>query len=348
MKIMFFVCALRMGGSERACVRMANALCEKHDVTIITMWGRAGLEREVDSRVRLIHKFPRYIRGIANISGRVKPEIIHRFYIADIYDAEIAVGDGLESHVVSGSLNPNKYSWIHINLGNNGTKRSERSIKRYRQFKKIICVSEENKRCFEKEMGSSFPTIVAYTPVDTKKILELAEKPGEVPFNTFVAVGRLEKVKGYERLIEAMKTVDAKLYIYGDGTKRIELLNLIRSLKLGDRVFLQGTISNPYPYIKAAKALICSSYEESFGFAALEAMLLKTPVLSTKCGGVEEIISKPEYGLICDNSLDGLTAGLKKLINGDNTVDVEKAYMRALDFSVEHCLERFEKIIGLT
>lgn len=346
--IMFFVCSLRMGGSERACVRMANALAREYDVTVVTIWGHAGIESELDPRIHLIHKFPRYIRGVANMSGRIPPELIYRFYVKEHYDIEIAVGDGLESHIISGSPNLNKFSWIHMNLGNYGTKKSEKSIRRYQQFKKIICVSEYNKRCFESVMGFQDKTVVAYTPLDAERIRRMAEGKVELPNNTLVAVGRLEKVKGFERLIEAaaeIKDKDFRVLIIGDGTQHEKLEGQIKGLNLEEKVILKGKLSNPYPYIKKAKALICPSYEESFGFSVLEAMLLKTPVISTRCGGVEEIIQNQTQGLLCDNSTSGIIRGLAQFLTGDTCIDPEKAYDRALQFEIGYCTEQFVKII---
>ena len=346
--IMFFVCSLRMGGSERACVRMANALAVEYDVTVITIWGNAGIEKELDPRIHLLHKFPSYIRGVANISGRIPPEIIYRFYVKKRYDIEIAVGDGLESHIISGSPNLNKYSWIHMNLGNYGTKKSEKSIRRYQQFKKIICVSEYNKRCFENEMGFKDKTVVVYTPVDVEQIRRMAEEEVELPNNTLVAVGRLEKVKGFARLIEAVAAIrdrDFQVLIIGDGTQRGQLAAQIRELHLEEKVILKGMLSNPYPYIKNAKALICSSFEESFGFSVVEAMLLKTPVISTRCGGVEEIIQDSTQGLLCENSTSGITQGLSQFLSDDTRINPEMAFDRAMIFDVKNGIRRFSDVI---
>ena len=337
-----------MGGSEKACVRMANALSVVNDVTVITIWGNAGIEKELAPNVHLIHKFPSYIRGVANISGRVKPEYIYRFYVKDKYDIEIAVGDGLESHIISGSPNPNKFSWVHINLGNSGTKKSKKSLRKYGRFKRIICVSDACRTSFEKEMGKRFPVTVCYTPLDSKKIQLLSQEPGKVPENTIVAIGRLEQVKGYDRLIKAVSMLpdlNYKVYIYGDGTKKEELGRLISELGLENKVSLRGQVNNPYPFIKSAKALICTSYEESFGFVAIEAMLLRTPVISTKCGGMEEILSEPSYGYLCENSIEGIVDGLRHVSTDQTKIDVEMAYKRALDYSVPICAKQFEDAI---
>ena len=348
-KLMFFVYSLRMGGSEKACVRMANALTDRYDVTICTVFGNAGLESEVSEKVHLISKFPQFIRGFAKIVYRLKPKRAYRFLVKDDYDIEIAVGDGLESFVISGSPNPNKFSWVHINLGQNGTKRSQESIAKFNAFKKIICVSESNKQAFVKEIGLEDTIVVAYTPIDIAQIQKLADKQ-EIIFKkkTFVSVGRLEKVKGYDRLIVAVSSLQQKVFqviIIGDGTQRNELQKKIAENNLSDRVTLLGSMDNPYPYIKAADALICSSYEESFGFTLVEAMCLRTPVITTKCGGVQDIIKKSEQGLICDNSVEGIKEGINRFLKDESEINTEEAYDRATVFNVENCVDAFCRII---
>lgn len=337
-----------MGGSERACIRMANALVPYYDVTVATIWGNAGLEEELDNHIQVIHKFPNYIRGVANISGRIPAKYIYRFFIREKYDIEVAVGDGLESYIISGSKNPNKYSWIHMNLGTYGTKTSDKAIKKYLQYKNIICVSQKNKECFIKEMGFEDKIKVCYTPVDTHKIQLSSEIDVHLPEDSIVAVGRLEEVKGFDRLIRAVKKLKefkGKVFIYGDGTQKQALEKQISELELEDKIVLRGMVDNPYPYIAKAKALVCSSREESFGFSIVEAMLLRTPVLATRCGGAEEIITRPEEGILCENSEVGIEEGLQRILEGKHSIDIEEAYNRASYFQVENCVRKFREII---
>ena len=79
--IMFFIYSLRMGGSEKACVRVANALAERYYITICTVFGSAGLEQEVSDKVNLIHKFPKFIRGFAKIIYLLNPRRAYKYLV---------------------------------------------------------------------------------------------------------------------------------------------------------------------------------------------------------------------------------------------------------------------------
>ncbi len=336
-----------MGGSEKACVRMANALCDRYKVTICTYFDNGELKKELDPRIEVKAVFPKFVRGAARLA-HIPPKLAYRCFVRGCYDIEIAVGDGLESHIISGSPNPNKYSWIHINLGNSGTRYSEKAVQKYRAFKKIICVSEVNKNAFVSEMGDEYDIAVAYTPISRKEIIEKAGNIEKRKKNSFICVGRLETVKGFDNLIiaaEKLRDKEFEIHIYGDGTQREYLGNLIQEKNLQNKVFLEGMSSNPYPEIKRADALICPSRNESFGFSVVEAMILRTPVISTRCGGTEEIIENPEQGILCENSVDGLVHGMKQFMEGTYKVDIQKAYEKACIFDLDQCVDAFCNVI---
>lgn len=347
-KIMFFVGSLKIGGSEKACVRMANAFADRYEVTVRTLFGGGALKQELDKRVRVKSFLPCFVRGFARIVNILPPSVAHFLFAGRGYDAEIAVGDGLESHVVSGGKCQNKFCWIHMDLRFNGPTPSEKTKKRYSSFKRIICVSQTAKDGMEIRHGFGDKTVIAFTPVDDAVVSEKAGEPLEFPKGHMVCVGRLEKVKGFDRLILAADTVRDKdfcIHIYGDGTRKEELQALIKEKRLEEKILLEGEVSNPYPFMRQAKALICPSENESFGFVAVEAMLLGTPVLATRCGGTEEIIRDDTEGFLCENSVEGIAEGLSEIIEKADFFDTKKARERALMFGVDRCAKEFLDII---
>lgn len=350
-KLMFFVTSLKTGGSEKACVRTANALSDRYDVTICTLFGGGELERELLPSVRVKNAFPHFVRGVARVSLMLPSKLCRRLFIRGEYDAEIAVGDGLESHIVSGGKNPEKFSWVHMDVRYHGSAPSEKTRKRYGAFKKIICVSETAKKAFAEKYGFAEKTAVSYPPVDFDNIENLSRAECDtVPFggDYYITVGRLEKVKGFDRLLKAVSAADgANLVIVGGGSCEQELSALCKDLGVSGRVHFTGQLQNPYPLVKKAKAYVCSSLNESFGFAPLEAMFLGVPVISVRCGGPEEIINCENIGYLCENSVEGLTEALEKNGNGSIKTDLAAAKKRALDFSPKACLDEFIAILGI-
>ncbi len=138
-----------------------------------------------------------------------------------------------------------------------------------------------------------------YNPFDFDEIAAKAETPlleeslPDEPYLLFV--GRLDIAhKGLDTLILSYLKSDVSLplYLLGEGPDRAEVYDLIKGLGLEKRVRLLGYRSNPYPWIKQARLLILSSNYEGFGRVLVEALALKTPVVSTRCPyGPSEILT---------------------------------------------------------
>lgn len=109
-------------------------------------------------------------------------------------------------------------------------------------------------------------------------------------------MGRFHPGKRHDRLIEAyaQSGIDAPLVLLGQGKPEQEqrLRQLAQQLQVADRVLFKGFQKNPLPWIKGARMLVLSSDSEGFGNVVVEALLLDTPVASTRCpGGVTEILT---------------------------------------------------------
>ena len=109
-----------------------------------------------------------------------------------------------------------------------------------------------------------------------------------------IAIGRLEKVKGFDQLIKSWEDVDSKLLIIGSGAEKDSLNQLIENLKLGDKIkILDQVPSNDLvKYYKQASILIVSSLREGGPRVALEALYMKVPVISTDVGHMNKILPK--------------------------------------------------------
>lgn len=109
-----------------------------------------------------------------------------------------------------------------------------------------------------------------------------------------VAMGRLDRQKGFYHLINVFNLLDdkeMKLVIIGDGSLRDRLGELVDSLGLKGRVLFTGQQQDPFNIIKNAYAYVMSSIGEGFPNALVEAMACGVPVISTDCiSGPREIL----------------------------------------------------------
>lgn len=138
-----------------------------------------------------------------------------------------------------------------------------------------------------------------------------------------VASGALYSVKGFDLLIDAMKTVaesheKAKLFILGDERYeegyRAKLEQQIQTLNLENKVFLMGHKDNPYPYYKHADLFVLSSRKEGFPNVVLESLFLGTPVVATKCVDFSGVIKEGNGYTVELNSAKAIAEGMEKAI----------------------------------
>ena len=111
---------------------------------------------------------------------------------------------------------------------------------------------------------------------------------------SIVAVGRLDKIKGFDLLIRAASELkfDFELKIYGQGGERQNLQNLIDSLNLQDRVRLCGFCDDVAAVLSTSHLHVISSRKEGFPVILIEGIFYSPVLISTRAGGISEILSE--------------------------------------------------------
>lgn len=119
-----------------------------------------------------------------------------------------------------------------------------------------------------------------------------------------VTIGRLEEQKNHALLIKAFANVckkfsGLKLDIYGEGSIRESLQNVICDMKLNDSITLCGKTSNVSETLSQYDLFVMSSDYEGMPNALMEAMGVGIPCISTDCPtGPEELLNNGEYGVL--------------------------------------------------
>ncbi len=133
-------------------------------------------------------------------------------------------------------------------------------------------------------------TRVIANPFDFELIKQLAAKPCPLAGTDFILhVGRFHETKRHDRLLEAyaQSGIAAPLVLLGQGRpeREAQLRQQAEKLGIAERVIFQGFQANPYPWIRHARLLVVSSDSEGFGNVLVEALICRTPVVSTRCPG---------------------------------------------------------------
>jgi glycosyltransferase involved in cell wall biosynthesis len=141
-------------------------------------------------------------------------------------------------------------------------------------------------------------------------------EPAQLPPRSFVFVGRLTEQKALPVLLDAIDRVDgARLVIVGDGPERAMLEG-----RASDRVTFAGSLprEDVLAHLAAARAAVLSSAWENLPHAAVEALAVGTPVVSTAVGGVPEVVTDDVNGLLVPpNDVEALADALRRVLEDD-------------------------------
>jgi N-acetyl-alpha-D-glucosaminyl L-malate synthase BshA len=94
------------------------------------------------------------------------------------------------------------------------------------------------------------------------------------------------------------KAMPARLLLIGDGPDRSVAEYLAREHNVQDRIHFVGKQDNVHELLPLADLMLMPSEMESFGLAALEAMACSVPSITTRVGGVPELIHDGHNGLL--------------------------------------------------
>lgn len=310
-KIIFVIPSLKGGGSEKVMLTIFNELESLNIYSLIMvvldaadMHPNFQINRDllVDLKCKKVrNSLPKLLK----IINKERPNIVfstlgHLNLFLSIFRflfPKKTILVARESSIVSVNIKNDKYpvlfDWLYRRF--------------YKSFDMIVCqsvfmkedlASNYNIRAVQMKVINN-PVNVAQleAKVLEKDNLELADGGKNI-----IAVGRLSKEKGFERLIEAMSLMrdkGYKLYILGEGVLKEQLQLIINNKNLQDVVCLLGFKGNPYPYMKACGVLAIASYYEGFPNVAIEMMALGKPVVAYDApGGINEIILEGVNGYI--------------------------------------------------
>ena len=179
-----------------------------------------------------------------------------------------------------------------------------------RQSMLVLGASAENARA----IGNGVD-LERFTPMERGEARGRLDIPSDAEI--VVAVGNLVPVKGYQFLIPVIARLISehpkiRLYIVGEGYFRSKLEAQARQEKVQDRVIFVGRKPNEelkYWYSAADVSCLASS-REGWANVLLESLACGTPVVATRVWGAPEVITSSELGVLVDQNVDSIAAGL--------------------------------------
>lgn len=183
----------------------------------------------------------------------------------------------------------------------------------YSQVDEIVFVSKASAELF----GSLHPncknkTSVVYNGFENKLGYERSFRPHDEL--KFVIVGSINERKGQQRALEAIVKFiikwghlpDFKLTIVGDGSDYNEIDSFIRSNNLQSIVSLVGSTNKVMDILLENDVFMLPSSDEGLPMAIIEAMSVSMPIVSTRVGGIPELVVDGVNGFLLDCSSESL------------------------------------------
>lgn len=162
-------------------------------------------------------------------------------------------------------------------------------------------------------------------------------------------VSNFRKVKRVEDVVKMFeivhKAVPSKLFLVGDGPERMGIEMLCRNLKICDDVRFLGKQEAVEELLAVSDLFLLPSETESFGLAALEAMAVEVPVISSNAGGIPEINIHGKTGFMSNvGDYADMAKNAIYILQDDNRLKEFKhnALQQARTFDIENILPQYE------
>lgn len=319
-KVLIVVPSLGIGGQERIAVNMAKCLKVNYDVKIVVFQNKIH-EYEADCEVINLN-VPTSNDKIKKLFGQLKrARKLKKIIKQEKADVVFSLGAtaNLTNALARRGVKSKAILAVH---GFAEVKRSAINSFMFKRADAVVTISQD----MQYSLSKLYPKIKRSAVIENGYEISKEEAPRILKFDPekprFASMGRLEFVKGFDRLIKVFagileKIPEARLTIIGDGSERVALEDEAKSLGIADKIEFTGYNSNPLSVLRENDVYLLTSRNEGFPNCLIEAMSCGLAVIAVDClSGPKEILSEqylPErvkginfekYGVLVENCDD--------------------------------------------
>ena len=371
-KIVILINSLESGGAERVVSNLLNLWVKKYDCYLILIHNYKFYE--IDERIKIISleeskELSSFLKLLRLPILAYKLSKIIKFYKFDNIISFLTRANYI--NVISkifikhkAIINERAMPSIQYKYGLNGN--INRFLIKSLYSKAELCLANSYGNMMDLKNNFNVARLAyIHNPFNITKIYKISKEEIDIEKKrfTFVTVGRLDRGKNHKLIINAIKDIDADLWIIGDGELKNEIHEYIKIQKLENKICLLGKKQNPFSFLLKADCFVFSSNHEGFPNALVEAMICRCSIISTDCqSGPREILSPDsdmniqlvdklelaEYGILTPiKNVDKLQESMNLIIKDENLRKnyQDKAKHRANDFRIEKIIKQYEKII---
>jgi len=312
MKIVFVITNLAGGGAEKAILKLASGLTERHhEIEVVLLEDR--IEHIIPAGVQIhaiAQKTSKGWLGKQLLAHRLRHHLEKQK--ADLIVSTLPFADEVTSLAkpphhwcrIANTLN----SEIHaLSLGSPA--KAHRRLKRYQHLygkRPLIAVSTGVANDLRQCLNITTKIKVIPNPFDLDAIRKAAvsTSPGLPEHPYVIHVGRFAPQKRHDLLLDAWSQINTPHILVLLTAEDPKLQAMINARGLDKRVHIAGFQPNPYPWIAKADLLVLCSDHEGLPNVLIEALACGTPAVSTDCpSGPKEILTAfPECLVPCGDA----------------------------------------------
>ncbi len=310
-KILFFLNSFGLGGAERVCDNYAKEyLNQGFEVHFITLYKESDyvinenykvINLDIDKNISSTNKIIQILKKRKIVNNYLKK---HKF---SLITANLPFSQLLARLT---KINKKCIYVQHSTLSNDISIKYRKVLNIIFRKRKIVAVSKN----VGKELINDFKfkekyVTTIYNPLLLEEIKKLKKEKTDNIKPYILFVGRLEKVKRPERMLETFYKgkfyKEYKLVILGSGSLLEKLKKIAKNYNIEKDVIFKGYTPNVYSYMSRAKALVVTSDSESFSMVLLEALACGCKVISSNCKyGPSEILTGELSKYLVNNIAD--------------------------------------------
>lgn len=195
------------------------------------------------------------------------------------------------------------------------------------------------------------PNFICPPKIESNKLKELRNFYAPEGERILCHISNFRKVKRVEDVIRIFKKVSdeipAKLLLVGDGPERHKVESLCRELGTCSKTHMLGKLRTTSDVLSISNLFLLPSETESFGLAALEALTVGVPVVSSNTGGIPEVNKQGFSGYLSNvGDVDEMAANALKILKDETTYQKfsQQAKKQSEQFHIDKILPIYENL----
>ena len=351
MKILQVIPYFCFGGAETMCENLTYALqAQGHEVCVVSLYNertpisqrmeRAGvkilyLDKKLGMDVSMVPK-------LAKIMGEEHPDAVHTHLDVIKYAVAAAKLAGVKKCVHT----------VH-NVADKEAEGRVQKIINTTYFKlgwsTPVALSPEVQHTIASFYGMDEKDIpVIYNGVDLSRCIPKEDYAADVV--TLVHVGRFNEQKNHAGLLQAFQKIHTQypkcqLNLLGDGELRQKMESYAKELGISENVHFLGSQSNVYPYLHDADIFLLPSKYEGMPMTIIEAMGTGLPIVASAVGGVPDMLTDKESGLLVSCDPNAVSQAVMTLMADEGLRKMlgQNAKQESRRFSAQYLAEQYCK-----